>query len=624
MRDALFPLPPPASLWIPPALGGILYIGLALLRFGAGLPFVLVHLYILALWILATFLVFLAVRKTLENNILWPVRGIPALIPALSFYFLFLLYLSAAVGNWCWGDTPTYLIVGRFLSRFFQVAGDFSISPWIPLSLAAFSFIGFVAFYQARAAALDRWVKERFENFNRNRAPKMTSLVILCLVWTASLVLFCRANPEQALGGGLLQDPIRGFFTVEKTKFPMDPERLRWAALDKQAEMETRPRIPKVHNIILVIVDALRADQLPAYGRARSTTPFLGSFLTSTRTRKIGWCLANGSESAVGIMSILTSKPVPEISSQNYTLADFLADNGFQDFLYLSGDHHWYNFDNSYGHKISTCLDGTAFPPGYSIDDDEALPALLEGLKPDDGKFHFFYFHLMSVHQAGRFHDQYQQYQPIGETHEKGSSPALKAQYAVNLYDDRILQADSVLKNLFGILGRKGYLKDYLVVLTADHGELLGEDGHYGHGHYTTPCILHTPLFFSGSSPLPAFTQPLFATELDIAPTVAELAGLTPPPTWAGQSLLKPRTDPWSYHFTPSFQPGDQGAVVFYDGKKLLEYSRPLANQTLLPSNEKLVNLLQDPAGLTNLIPAAPTTLLSEFRRRALDHFSTQ
>ncbi len=613
-------------LWGFPVLAGALYVGLALLRFGHHLSLLGAHALILALWIGATQGLVLGAGKILRFAPHAAARRIPALMPALSFYFLLVLYLSAALGNFYWGATPTHAIFTRFVIHYFDLAQDFRASPWIPLLGLTIPLLGLLIFYQWQAPLLETWTLEKLENISRDRKRGFFTVLRPIFFWIFCLILLRLTDHHFRALRGLQEDPVRGFFAAQRSFFPMNPERLRWAQWDEKAEQNTKPARPQVQNIILIIVDALRADHLPFYGYSRPLTPFLSGFISSTPHVKIGECLANGSESAVGIMSILTSKEASAISCSNYTLPDFLAVNGFEDTLLLSGDHRWFDFKNSYGQKISFFLDGNLFPPGFSQNDDEALPLLLSRLKPADGKFHFFYLHLMSVHQVGTFHDEYLKYQPIGSTlrpdWEILTAPSAEFdQDATNLYDDRILQADDLLKKLVGLLKQKGYLKDYLLVLTADHGQLLGENGHLGHGHYVHPAILHTPLLFLSDRPLRGFAQTRFATELDIAPTIAELAGLRPPSVWKGQSLLRARVDPWTYHFTPSTRPGDQGAVVFDEGKRLLEYSRPLADDSPSPQNEKLVDLYQDPRGLVNLIPQTNPELLAEFRRRATEHF---
>jgi glucan phosphoethanolaminetransferase (alkaline phosphatase superfamily) len=594
--------------------------GLALFFFGGDLQSFFEHFFVLALWISGIQFLVLTL-----GALRFP-RWVLALVPALSLYLLFFFYLSAAIGNFSWGAVPTYTIVFRFLGQFPQIAEDFQMPPWSPPAFLALPLIAFVLFYLCKSRSLEVWTNRWLRDFrSQPRQWRLTRIGVFTLGWVVGTALFIFADPNLTLLGNFNQDPVKGFLTANRTIFNMTPLRAHWGALDRQAELSLRPKRPQVHNIILVIVDALRADHLPAYGYDRPLTPFLSSLQRASHFQKVDWCLANGTESAVGIMSILSSKEFPEISFLSYTLPDFMADNGVRDFLYLSGDHHWYNFRDSYGHKISLFLDGNSDPKGYSLDDDEALPQVLGGLPPDDGRPHFFYFHMMSVHEAGTLHSAYLHYQPARNftrpdfrMHSK--LPQDWSRDATNLYDDRILQADDVLKEILGVLKAKGYLGDYLLVFTADHGELLGEEGNYGHGHFVQTGILHTPLLFFSSRPLPAFAQSRFATELDIAPTLAELDGLTPPSTWQGQSLLHPRSNPWTYHFSPSPWREDRGAVVLYQKGKVLEYSRLLMDSDSHPGNELLMDLVKDPQGQENLIPMTDPGLLRRFRQQALDH----
>jgi arylsulfatase A-like enzyme len=188
----------------------------------------------------------------------------------------------------------------------------------------------------------------------------------------------------------------------------------------------------------------------------------------------------------------------------------------------------------------------------------------------------------------------------------------------VNLYDDRILQGDDVLRRIFGILAQKGYLRDYAAVLTGDHGQLLGEHGLFGHGHYTYGEVLHIPMVFFGSRPLPALAQADFANQIDIAPTLADMAGLEIPSSWQGQTLLRPRTNPWSYHYSFT-EPLDWGSVVF-DGKgRLLKYARLFAPGALA-SSERLTDLINDPNEENNLLHRAGPQFLRALRRQADEH----
>ncbi len=66
-----------------------------------------------------------------------------------------------------------------------------------------------------------------------------------------------------------------------------------------------------------------------------------------------------------------------------------------------------------------------------------------------------------------------------------------------HLYARAIYQMDAWLGSLLEELDARAMLDDTLVVLTSDHGENLGEDGHLGHMLAMSERLLHVPLVFS-------------------------------------------------------------------------------------------------------------------------------
>ena len=87
---------------------------------------------------------------------------------------------------------------------------------------------------------------------------------------------------------------------------------------------------------------------------------------------------------------------------------------------------------------------------------------------------------------------------------------------------------DESLELVFEILDVLG--DEYTVILTSDHG---GHDT--GHGS-TLPEDMTIPIFLIGKS-FPTGTQRSGASILDIAPTIADLLGVSPDQSWDGKSL---------------------------------------------------------------------------------------
>jgi len=86
-------------------------------------------------------------------------------------------------------------------------------------------------------------------------------------------------------------------------------------------------------------------------------------------------------------------------------------------------------------------------------------------------------------------------------------------------------------------LGRLGIENKTLVILTADHGEFLGEHGQRGHGFSLAEPVTRVPLMLRG----PGIATQRIETpvsSLDIVPTVLDLVGQRSPATFHGHSLV--------------------------------------------------------------------------------------
>jgi len=119
-------------------------------------------------------------------------------------------------------------------------------------------------------------------------------------------------------------------------------------------------------------------------------------------------------------------------------------------------------------------------------------------------------------------------------------------------YDGEIAYVDSEIERLRLELGRAGRLGGAVVVVTSDHGEGLGEHGEATHGVFLYNATLHVPLVVIAPGRWPAGRRVAGPVSLaDVAPTLAELAGLAPDPVADGQSL------------TPLVAGTEEGARVF-------------------------------------------------------------
>ena len=186
-----------------------------------------------------------------------------------------------------------------------------------------------------------------------------------------------------------------------------------------------------------------------------------------------------------------------------------------------------------------------------------------------------------------------------------GLTPAEEAFVAAN-YDGQILAMDAAIGELLEALRRRGRYENALIVVTSDHGELLGEHDQVGHGgRMMYEGLLHVPFVVK----LPGADRPRGAIDrqvqlVDILPTVLDTVGIDVPAGVQGEPLLQvARTNFAEEHINPEFvavygNVYNRALRVVYDGSyKLITTSR----------GEKLLfDLARDPTEQQNLAAAEP------------------
>ena len=299
----------------------------------------------------------------------------------------------------------------------------------------------------------------------------------------------------------------------------------------------TRPDHPRP-NVIIITMDCWRWDHLSATGYHRPTTPFLAELMATGRLHHVERAVAVSNSSRHGIMGILASRQLESIHTQNFRLHDILHQQGYRTHFLVSGDHSSFeNLRACYGPKVDVFRDGLSPAVRFTVNDDRNLIDAVEQLPAADDRPHFFYLHLMTPHDLGVLKDESIQW-PTPHAKIGVRQRFDGATGRVDSYDNKVLQADHHLRRIFATLEARGYLENAITVLTADHGQSLGEHGKFGHRLDIHESEIRIPLFFMESGDFDYGTMP-FASQVDIAPTLLDRLGLPRPATWAGNSLLR-------------------------------------------------------------------------------------
>ncbi len=186
---------------------------------------------------------------------------------------------------------------------------------------------------------------------------------------------------------------------------------------------------------------------------------------------------------------------------------------------------------------------------------------------------------------------------------------ARDVEYLRALYASEVSYADHYIGQVLGYLAREGILDNTIVVLTADHGEALGERGtswptgeYWLHGDDTYEPGVRIPLMIfdprtRNTRPLPQVPVQL----VDIMPTILDLVGVPVPPTAQGRSLVPLMNGADSgLDRTAIISLGDDSitAIVSADGWKLIT--------TRATGERELYYLPADPGERNNLARTFP------------------
>lgn len=116
--------------------------------------------------------------------------------------------------------------------------------------------------------------------------------------------------------------------------------------------------------------------------------------------------------------------------------------------------------------------------------------------------------------------------------------PTLKNELSA-LYDQGVQAADANVGRALKAINPD--MQHTVIVLAADHGEALGEDGHLGHHRYNDPAVVHVPLLVHYPKDLVDDEPDVVQTEvslLDVPPTLLALAQVPPLGLQDGRSLV--------------------------------------------------------------------------------------
>lgn len=549
------------------------------------------HLLLLAQWDLALLFLVAAAASFVRGN-RWPgvtYRILLAVTATLQVY----LYALSAISNSSWGRNITGHLVFAFAPTVWSGKEPFPLGP-VGITIFTVVTLG------AMATIVGLWGGAITIAHRTSLARTRLVAIATALAVTFGATIAWGVESRDDL---LWKDElIASFFRPQG--FAFEPNARREAVAERDAVLRASYPRPVANarrkNVVLVIVDSLRADRMQAYGYSRETTPFLSSLVQNGSMKKVQNAFASCPESFCGITSTLASRDFRNISARTFQLQDVLRDQGYRTWFLLSGNHSaWNGLPAFYRSEEDTFFDGS-LTERYTMDDDRLVLEGLERVPPAaPGEPAFFYVHLMSPHYLGvQFEDSH-----VFTSPDDRVSPGLEPYKILSQlnkpdrYDDKVRQADGIIREVFAALSAKRYLDDAIVVVTGDHGEGLGER-HWAHGWHLYNEDIRIPMLLY-DAPSASYPDLTFAAQVDIAPTILDRLGLPIPESWEGQSLLAPPRTRFTYHQT-YFVP-NRFAVLYRDNGALFKFIA-----TPQYGTEELYDLTTDHGEVSNLVTTHP------------------
>jgi arylsulfatase A-like enzyme len=290
------------------------------------------------------------------------------------------------------------------------------------------------------------------------------------------------------------------------------------------------PKRPERYNVLLLLVDSMRAD-MPWAGYARDIAPNLTALEKESVSYTQGYSVSSYTAKSVAAVlsgkypsSLFRSAPFfTRYPDGNLFLAELLHDAG----VYTASAHaHMYmrrgvGFDQ--GFDKWEVVDGITFDnkTDNHVTSQKLTPLAIELLeaKPADRPF-FMYLHYMDPHDVYVKHAE--------------------ADFGAKLrdrYDSEIFYTDLWIGKLLDYMKSKPWWDETVVIVSADHGEAFGEHDMHRHAFELWNVLTHVPLFIRVPG-VPARRIDTPRSAVDIAPTILELMNNKAPNDFAGVSLV--------------------------------------------------------------------------------------
>lgn len=355
-------------------------------------------------------------------------------------------------------------------------------------------------------------------------------------------------------------------------------------------------------NVIIYLVDTLRADRLGCYGAAKPTSPDIDAFargatLFEDTVAQASWTRPSVTSMFTGLSPLAHGVRTTEdrLVEKAVTLPELLKAAGYRTAAFSTNPHISAETGLAQGFD-----EFQLFPEGLRSEVvNRRVLRWLDEHRAEQGKSPFFlYIHTLDPHAPYEPpFDMLQRFAPgvaplTGRVEEirlvyaaRGAARAQGRAQLSALYDAEIGGNDRSFGELLKALRERKLYDSALVLFVADHGEEFDEHGFLGHGNNLYAESLHVPLIIKWPGQTRGERVKRLAQHVDLLPTILRAAGLRPPDGLPGADLFAtaaaPSREPDSIHRRAfshlSYEGRDGVSLVQGDWKLIFPLTHKLA-----------------------------------------------
>ena len=367
--------------------------------------------------------------------------------------------------------------------------------------------------------------------------------------------------------------------------------------------VQQRASVPAIRHVVLISLDTCRADHLSCYGYAQPTTPNIDAL--AGQGYQFNHAVTPIPLTLPAHASMLTGTIPPHhgkhenkdvyFDPSHVTLAALLRTKGYRTGAFVGAQVLNGRFGLDRG--FDTYQDRFARQGQSERRAEEVNRAAFAWLEKQTGGPVFLFLHYYDPHDA------YDPPEPFA------------AAFQETPYAGEIAYTDHCIGEVVAKLKTLNMYDSSLIIVTGDHGEMLGEHGETTHMYFIYQSAIKVPLIFKLPGSMAGRRVDDLASIIDIVPTVCDLVAIDPPAGIQGKNLAPhfgrepPRSED-RYLYCESLYP------TKYEANSLLGLvSRQWKYiQTTRP---ELYDLQKDPEEQTNLAEAQP-----QQARSLRDHLS--